>query len=208
MGKIKNANQAGAVTGDTLVYSSVTGLWTPDHGTYAPAGHWKSGKTYGRAPKVTTVAQGAGTMTLSRLVVPAAVTINQISVQVTGAIANAVGRVGIYSSDASDYPGSLLLEATSGAQLDFTTNGVKTVTISQALTAGVYWVAAASQVASATLRSWDIGDPQVGLSSATEGLSATDTPGYYQGGVTGAFPSSLTLDGTTDRPYALVVRAA
>jgi len=63
-----------------------------------------------------------------------------INYYVDASTASGVGRLGIYSSSASeDYPSALLLDA---GTFSFATTGLKTITISQSLTAGtLYWLA-------------------------------------------------------------------
>jgi hypothetical protein len=70
-------------------------------------------------------------------------TATSLSVNVVGTTASGVARLGIYSNGATeDYPNALLLDA---GTISHATTGVKTVTISQALTGGtLYWLVVVS----------------------------------------------------------------
>jgi hypothetical protein len=70
-------------------------------------------------------------------IVPVSVTVDRIGIEVTGAgTAASVIRLGIYS-DNGNKPGSLLLDA---GTVTADSAAVKTITISQALTPGLYWL--------------------------------------------------------------------
>ena len=64
-------------------------------------------------------------------------TLDQIAIDVTTAVADASMRLGIYNDGTNLYPGTLLLDA---GVVSVATTGVKTITINQALTKGIYWV--------------------------------------------------------------------
>ncbi len=60
-----------------------------------------------------------------------------LSVNVTGAVAGAVGKIVMYDSDANGRPNALILET---GDLDFSSTGIKTAVIAQTLLQGAtYW---------------------------------------------------------------------
>jgi len=65
------------------------------------------------------------------------ITLDRIAINVTTAAAGATARLGIYADDGTTYPGSLVLDA---GTVDVSTTGMKTITISQELTPGLYWL--------------------------------------------------------------------
>ena len=76
-----------------------------------------------------------------------------LSLNVTVAVAAAVGKVVIYGADAAGRPNTLILET---ADLDFSTVGVKTATIAQSLLAGrTYWLGI-RHASTATLSAWGV----------------------------------------------------
>lgn len=79
--------------------------------------------------------------------VPISMTVDRISVRVTGAVAGTQSRLGIYNhaTAGSFQPGTRLLDA---GTIDTGTAGIKSITISQALTPGIYWVALLNRQAS------------------------------------------------------------
>lgn len=116
----------------------------------------------------------------------------------TGGTTGAICRLGIYS-DSSGYPGALLLDAGTVAA---ETTGVKSITISQALTAGTrYWLAIATQggagtrpsVSSLSAASTNAARNFLGSAAAATG---EDEGSWTQTSVTGAFPANFTASGT------------
>jgi len=67
-----------------------------------------------------------------------AITLDRINIYISTAVAGGLVRLGIYNDDGSGKPGSLLLDA---GEIDASTTGNKSITISQALNPGVYWLA-------------------------------------------------------------------
>ena len=70
-----------------------------------------------------------------------AITVDRIAIHVATLAAGASARLGIYQAGTNLYPGSLLLDA---GVVSVATTGVKAITISQALAAGLYWLALVS----------------------------------------------------------------
>lgn len=114
------------------------------NGAMWPSGAWIS--TAQNASAATTVARLANTQYYSPWWCPMSVTLDRIAVQVTTLQASANARIGIYSSGTDGGPGSLLVDA---GEIDCSTTGVKTLTISQAVVgATYYWLSMANETAS------------------------------------------------------------
>ena len=110
------------------------------------------------------------------MVVPRAMTLSQLVIDVTAAAAGKIARLGIYSVGANLYPGSLILDAGTVA-LD--TTGLKTLQISggQVLGKGIYFLAVISDGAP-TLRSYQAAWSPLG--SSTSALSALTISVYKE----------------------------
>jgi len=113
-------------------------------------------------------------------------TADRIGIEVTtGGDAGSVCRLGIYRDNGQIYPGTLLVDAGT-----VSTAGIAalTITISQALSTGCWWLAAATQTASANPQyRTSTGQPYTIPSGS---LSATGHSGRSQTGVTGALPAT------------------
>lgn len=164
-----------------------------------------------------TAAVTNGRMLVGAVLVVQSCTIDRISFEVvtTPGGAGSVTRAGIYNSDANGLPSSLLLDA---GTADTTTTGIKEITVSQALTPGLYWVTAVNQGAAtpaATLR-------YVNFTTASGGAGITpwligtwsSFNSWVSGqcfevnsGVTGALPSSPTFT-VTNTPILVGLRLA
>jgi len=70
-----------------------------------------------------------------------AMTFDRIAVQVTTLAAGSSIRLGIYNDGTNLYPGALVSDA---GEVSAATTGVKAITINQALTKGLYWLALVS----------------------------------------------------------------
>lgn len=113
-------------------------------------------------------------------------TLDRLGVWITsGGAAGSVVRLGLYGTTGG-VPGTLLVD---GGTVGSTTTGFKEVTISQVITAGLYWVGADNQVASAD---WvhTSGTPQAWISQTSVDNSAYG--GYGEASVTGALPGTAT----------------
>lgn len=128
---------------------------------------------------------------LTPMDVPLALTLTGLAIEVTSAgDASCVSRLGIYADDGTGYPGALVLDAGTVAA---DSTGVKTITISQALTTGRYWVGAATQGAATvqpTIRTPASAMVSIGQ-SATPGTSSSNIA-YTQSSVSGALPGTFT----------------
>ena len=85
---------------------------------------------------------GVGYLRCKQISIPTTITVDRIAVDIQAAgWAGAVVRLGIYESD-NGVPGALILDA---GTVDATSTGTKTITISQTLAAGYYYLAAVGQ---------------------------------------------------------------
>lgn len=135
-----------------------------------------------------------------------AVTLDRIGCEVTTLAAASVVRLGIYGDTGGGLPGALLLEA--AGTIDAGVGGAAELTISQALTPGLHWLAAVAQGGTPALRVVTgalVPGPGNTL-GATTGSSAP--AGVYQTGVTGALPATAAPASRAILPPLVVVRAA
>jgi len=84
-----------------------------------------------------TAAMTANVIYASPFAVVRTITLDRIAINVTTVAAGATARLGIYADAGTTYPGSLVLDA---GTVDVSTTGMKTITISQQLTPGLYWL--------------------------------------------------------------------
>lgn len=94
-----------------------------------------------------------------------AITLDRIGIGFTTAASGSAVRLGIYADNGSGYPGSLVLDA--GTVATATGTGEPEITINQALTPGLYWLAGVAQGGTPTLRSITTGDPQAPIGDGT-----------------------------------------
>lgn len=138
-------------------------------------------------------------------IVRRSVTLVRIGVEITTAgEAGSLVRLGVYADNGSAYPGALLFDAgtVSGATVAF-----PEITISQTLSPGIYWVAAANQSAPTTQpqvrqnsTQWT---PPIDMTSGTAAPTAgQQIVGYFQT-ATGALPSTFSA---TVQPTSAVAR--
>lgn len=127
------------------------GAGTPDRSYYRRTGatreRWYTVATTATAMTVST-ALTANRIYAHPFIVPKTITLDRIAVNVTTLVASGQLRLGIYS-DSNSEPNSLILDA---GTVDTSTTGVKTITINQQLTAGLYWLVAASNSATHAFR--------------------------------------------------------
>ena len=90
------------------------------------------------AGSLTTLAVAANTLYATPLFIPDTITVSALGVEVT-TFATGNVRLGLYY-DLAGQPGTLLLDG--GATSTGTSNGFKSVAVSQALSAGTWWLAA------------------------------------------------------------------
>jgi len=186
----------GATNGQLLVVDSTTatGLGYKLMRNYKPA----SGSVIRPVAN-----QGSATPAQSRLVfLPieiASCTVNLMWFGYVGTgVAGATVRGGIYDSDSSGFPGSLLLDA---GTIDASTTGYKSIAINITLSSGRFWLAGVSQGGAPTVqiqtntqmfslgfqRTFPTIEPTYFSS-----LQGTNPQPLYQDNVTGALPATAT----------------
>jgi hypothetical protein len=132
-------------------------------------------------------------MRLIPFYVPESTTFTRIAVRVSTGVGGSVYRMGIYSSDSNDEPSSLVLDAgtvsTPGA-------GSYAITISQTLSAGLYWLAGVHQTNQGTGLVIRIAATTQGsfLPSGTVsgGINANPLTCFQVASVTGSLPSTIS----------------
>lgn len=172
---------------------------------------WKSGRDYALNSYFplatgTTGSLGANEIHATPLIVPYPVTIDQIWIEVTtGSGAADTVRLCIYNSDPTTVSqiGSLLLD---GGTASIQTAGRKSVTVSQALAAGTYWLARIAS-ASASYRFFSTDSLSlIGSSSMNDGI---DAPFKNIGSTTAPNPFPTTsLSNLTNTAVFMGVRCA
>ena len=120
---------------------------------------------------------------------PVAITADRLAINVQSGIASGTTRLGIYSSTSAGVPSSLILDAGTVAT---TSSGVKEITISQALTPGLYWLAAVNQTAAATLYYYPTANNSVMYLYGSTSTAFGHKVAYKESSVTGALPSTAT----------------
>lgn len=151
-----------------------------------------------------TVAIADGRITWTPIQIYKDATAISLNVQVTSAgTTGSLIRLGIYSDDGNLLPGALLLDA---GTVDSSTTGLKTITISQLLTRGVYWLAGAGQGAPGTNPTVvTLNNNTAGIAIGTNGSLTNPASGYYANGISGAFPSTASVSGSQNYAIALSV---
>jgi hypothetical protein len=137
------------------------------------------------------------------------VTVDQINCIVTVVASSASeGRLGIYASDAAGKPSTLIVDA---GVYDATTSGVKSITLSPAVTLpqGVVFLVHVQQGAAFQGRRGGFRTLPFRPTTAANSLDAlAPLWGYRQSGVTGALPSTWTGAATEFAPLIMSCRIA
>ena len=174
---------------------------------------WKAGSYYTPLPTGTIANSSALTLNELRLTpldVPRATRVDQLAVEVGTAAASATVRLAVYADTGLGEPGVLVLDT--GAVIDASTTGLKTVTVSLALAARRYHVGMVNQGSAVSLRAaTSVSRPGIGATNA--GLTTTYSNGngascVYQSSVSGACPSTFTVAGTRSQMPLIYLRAA
>ena len=159
------------------------------------------------SPQVTTKAVSTnGDSGASLIQLAGSTTFDRIGVHVTTAVSGATVRLGIYA-DSVNRPAALVLDA---GTVDASSTGYKEITISQTLSAGVYWLAAAAQGAVGNI-AWVAfsltGNFAYGFSSMSS-LSGITNVGMGLASTPGAFPSTIVATPGTDKAPMISLRVA
>lgn len=155
----------------------------------------------------------SSSLTLGSLRVLPWVVTEPISIDRIGAEVTTIGetgskfRIGIYRDTGACAPGSLLLDA---GVINGDSATAQELTIDLDLDPGVYWVGGVCQVASSplpTMRTVSTYQPPVPMFSLS--VPTGTFAGYSMASVTGALPSTFTIDGAiTTLPRTFVRRSA
>ena len=120
--------------------------------------------------------------------VPYGASLDQLVAEVTATNASGLVRMGIYASNSSGLPGALVLDAGTVTSL---ATGARTITISQTLTAGLYWLAALGDAAGGTWRTWSASPSLSAMGWSTGIASGVVYTRFTATGVaTGSLPST------------------
>ena len=149
------------------------------------SGYWYEAKTGSTI--------SGSTYTLNRtylwpLFIQESITIDRIGVEAAGANASTTWRIGIYNSDSNGVPSTVLLDA---GTVDTSTTGLKTITISQTLSAGLYFIAGCWQGGSVSpnMRSLLATSGNYSPIASTTQQAANYISQYHMDSITGAFPT-------------------
>lgn len=151
------------------------------------SGHYYSALAF----SVSTLTKTLNLMTLIPFYVPSTTTFTRIAVRSGTGVASSTARLGIYSSDSNDKPSSLILDA--GTVSPTTNNTLYAITISQSLSAGLYWLACAGQGVAPNLLTFGqfSNNPYVpqgrNLTTIVVGANC-----WTQSSVSGALPATFT----------------
>jgi hypothetical protein len=135
-------------TPSSTTYLRGDGAWsTPAAGTSGPpmkvSTGWKSNSQQLSANWSTT--HTLNTLYLVPLMLWASETWDRVGLNCATAVASSVVRAGVYADNGNGYPGTLIADF---GTMDCSTTGDKTITISQAMSAGLVWFGAVVQGAS------------------------------------------------------------
>lgn len=121
------------------------------------------------------------------------VTIDRLGFEVTTVGENGCAfRPGVYADSGNLYPGALLLDAGAVPADAAAGTGIKEITVSLVIPAGVVWFGGANQGAPTTRPALRMvsGSPPVGTDVSTG--SSANQASWNQGSVTGALPTTFT----------------
>jgi hypothetical protein len=140
---------------------------------------------------VSTLAKTLNLMTLIPFYVPATTTFTRIAVRSGTGVASSTARLGIYTSDSNDKPSSLILDA--GTVSPTTNTTLYSITISQSLSAGLYWLACAGQGVAPNLLTFGqfSNNPFVPQGTSLTAI-VVGANCWTQSSVSGALPSTFT----------------
>lgn len=144
----------------------------------------------------------ADTASAAPFVVPRATAFDQLSLEITTAVAGSTVRLGIYADDGAGRPGALVLDA---GTVNASGIGAKTISASITLQPGLYWLAAAARGGSPTIRT--------GVGGGGWMIPQPATGDAIHNGYTGPHPAdslaaTFTQTGTTANAPLILLRAA
>lgn len=148
--------------------------------------------TYWYEPKnassITSSNYAINRLTLFPLFIQETITIDRIGVECLTAQTSTTWRIGIYNSDSDGVPSTVLLDA---GTVDTSTIGLKAITISQVLTAGLYYLAGVWQGGSTspTMRAYGTASGNWSPVASTTQQGANYANNYQVNSVSGALPT-------------------
>lgn len=128
-------------------------------------------------------------------VVPRALTVDRIAIGVETLAAGKSVRLGIYNVGTNLYPGTLLLDA---GVVSVATTGIKTITINQKLTKGIYFVSYICDGGPKLRCYYPIGSL---LGSDPGNFAGVVYGGWYKNDTYGALPDPYPASGGKDSGY-------
>jgi hypothetical protein len=148
---------------------------------------------------VSTATRSNGTIYISPIYINRACTISNIGLEVTSAgSSGSVIRLGIYNSDSTGQPTTLLVDA---GTIDGTNATVQFISVNRAVSPGVYWLAAVEEGSPSTLATVRTNSgitPFMGWNVASVVSVGTAMSGIdWVSGTTGALPSSFMVGATS-----------
>ena len=126
-------------------------------------------------------------MTLLPFSLSITTTFTKISIYVNTLSATGNIRLGIYNTGSDGLPSSLLLDA---GLVDTQSTGLRTITISQSLSAGNYWLAASPQTATTAMTCKGTTGYVAGVPFLTSPANAS-IAGYGVSGISGSLPNPV-----------------
>jgi hypothetical protein len=136
------SSAGGVLSASTIAESDVTNLTTDLAGkaSYNAWGHrvYQTGQSYGMPMNMAVATMPTGELRFVPFMMLSTMTAVSLSCYVSTLGTGSTIRLGIYASDANDKPATLVLDA---GTVSSATTGSKTITISQSLTPGLYWLA-------------------------------------------------------------------
>jgi len=202
------ADLLGGASGYLLSKASATDMdfaWIADTTSVSPAVPWKTGSHYWPAGTKTTGAGAVNTTYYQPIIIPSTTTLTKLSVNTASTYAGTGAvRLGIYNMDANGEPSTVKLDA--GTVATTAASTMYQITISQAITPGIYFLAANMQTAAATpnfVSFSAISVPTMRNNSQSNGAAAI--LGFSQASVTGAFATAVSPVGFTTANHISVM---
>lgn len=132
-------------------------------------------------------------------------TIDRIGISVTTGQASGVVRLGIYRDNGSGLPGTLL---TDFGTVDASATATPTLTVSQTIEPGRYWIGGASQ-GSATAPTVQANTGSLpGITAVSLSEASANLNGYEMTGVSGALPATFTINAAVATGHRVLVRTS
>ena len=167
-----------------------------------------SGMYHGASPgsTMTSIQATLNSLYVTPLFIPRSLTIVRIVAEVvTAGGTGSVVRLGLWNDNGTGYPGTLLLDA---GTIDGTSNTVQEITISQAVTPGLYWIGAVSQgtPSPAPYLRLLTGPSALLVGSTTLPTAGQIFVGYIQTSVTGALGAFTATPAVTNAGMRMFIK--